>query len=62
MTKAEIRKIYSEKKQNLTEVEVQSLSEKIYRNFAQKFPLSAGQKVHCLLSISKKSRLKRLFF
>jgi len=62
MTKAEIRRIYSEKKQNLTEVEVQTLSEKIYRNFAQKFPLSEEQKVHCFLSISKKKEVETAFF
>ncbi|ROI08198.1 5-formyltetrahydrofolate cyclo-ligase [Chryseobacterium sp. H3056] len=62
MTKAEIRKIYSEKKKNLTEVEVQTLSEKIYRNFAQKFPLSEEQKVHCFLSISKKKEVETAYF
>ncbi|KIA84338.1 5-formyltetrahydrofolate cyclo-ligase [Kaistella solincola] len=62
MTKTALRKLYSEKKMNLSLAEVQNLSEEIFRNFNEKFQLSNGQKVHCFLSISKKKEVETAFF
>ena len=62
MTKTALRKLYSEKKMNLSLAEVQNLSEEIFRNFNEKFQLSKGQKVHCFLSISKKKEVETAFF
>lgn len=57
MKKSEIRKIYLEKKESLTETEVQSLSEKIFENFISKFEVKENQKVHCFLSIPEKGEV-----
>ena len=58
MTKAEIRKIYLEKKERLTESEVQSLSEQIFENFISEFDLKENQKVHCFLSIPERGEVE----
>ncbi|QOW10775.1 5-formyltetrahydrofolate cyclo-ligase [Kaistella flava (ex Peng et al. 2021)] len=57
MKKSEIRKVYLEKKESLTETEVQSLSKKIFENFISEFDLKEDQKVHCFLSIPEKGEV-----
>lgn len=62
MKKSEIRKVYSEKKELLTETEVHALSEKIFENFLSKFQLREYQKVHCFLSIPEKGEVETKLF
>ena len=62
MKKSEIRKVYLEKKESLTESEVHSLSEKIFANFLSKFDLKENQKVHCFLSIPEKGEVETKLF
>ncbi len=57
MKKSEIRKRYLEKKESLTETEVQSLSQQIFENFISTFDLNENQKVHCFLSIPEKGEV-----
>ncbi|MBW8361608.1 MAG: 5-formyltetrahydrofolate cyclo-ligase [Kaistella sp.] len=57
MNKAEIRKLYLQKRQALSKGEVLSLSEKIAENFIQHFKPSTDQKVHCFLSIPEKGEV-----
>lgn len=57
MKKSEIRKLYLEKKESLTETEVQSLSQQIFENFISTFDLKENQKVHCFLSIPEKGEV-----
>lgn len=62
MKKSEIRKVYLEKKESLTESEVHSLSEKIFANFLSKFDLKENQKIHCFLSIPEKGEVETKLF
>ena len=62
MKKSEVRKVYSEKKELLTETEVHALSEKIFENFLSKFQLREYQKVHCFLSIPEKGEVETNLF
>ncbi len=54
MTKKEIRKKYTEKRETLSQDEVLLLSERIFNNIFQFFTFSENQKVHCFLPISIK--------
>ncbi len=58
MTKSEIRKIYTEKRETLSKDEVLSLSEKIFENFLRNFKVSEGNKVHCFLSMLEKNEIR----
>ena len=51
MIKSEIRKKYLHKRENLSQGEVTNLSEKIFKNFTEKFALKENLKVHCFLSV-----------
>ena len=62
MKKSEIRKVYLEKKESLTESEVHSLSEKIFANFLSEFDLKENQKIHCFLSIPEKGEVETKLF
>lgn len=62
MTKAELRKIYLQKRQTLSQDEVLSLSENIFENFVSFFEPVENQKVHCFLSILEKSEIDTGFF
>jgi len=62
MTKSEIRKTYLNKRENLTQVEVTNLSEKIFKNFTANFPLKEDLKVHCFLSIPEKGEVNTQLF
>ncbi len=62
MTKSEIRKIYTEKRETLSKDEVLSLSEKIFENFLRNFKVSEGNKVHCFLSMLEKNEIDTRFF
>ena len=62
MKKSEIRKRYLEKKESLTETEVQSLSQHIFENFISTFGLKENQKVHCFLSIPEKGEVDTASF
>ena len=62
MTKSELRKKYIEKRETLSQDEVLSLSEKIFKNFLGKFNLVKGQKVHCFLSMLEKNEIDTRFF
>ena len=57
MKKSEIRKRYLEKKESLTDTEVQSSSQQIFENFISEFDLKKDQKVHCFLSIPEKGEV-----
>lgn len=62
MRKSEIRKVYLEKKESLTETEVLTLSAKIFHNFISEFSLEANQKIHCFLSIPEKGEVDTSLF
>ena len=62
MKKSEIRKVYLEKKESLTESQVHSLSEKIFANFLSEFDLKENQKIHCFLSIPEKGEVETKLF
>lgn len=53
MKKSEIRKIYLEKRKNLSKDEVQELSEKIFNQFIMHFKPSENQLIHLFLPIKK---------
>lgn len=53
MTKKEIRKKYLEMRKTLSNDEVLSFSEKIFKNFVDNFKIQSGQKIHIFISISK---------
>lgn len=62
MTKAEVRKLYLEKRKSLSETEVSQLSETIFNNFITKFKLTKNQKIHCFLSIPEKGEVNTDIF
>lgn len=62
MKKSEIRKVYLQKKESLTDTEVQTLSEKIFENFIAKFNVQESQKIHCFLSIPEKGEVDTSLF
>ena len=62
MNNAEIRKIYSEKKEALSKIEVEHLSQKIFAHFCSQFDLQMHQKVHCFLSIPEKGEVDTQLF
>ncbi len=53
MTKKEIRKKYLEMRKTLSNDEVLSLSERIFKNFINTFEVKEGQKIHIFISIAK---------
>ena len=62
MKKAEIRKVYLEKKETLAETDVLALSKKIFERFISEFDLKENQKVHCFLSIPEKGEVDTSLF
>ena len=62
MRKSEIRTVYLEKKESLTETEVLNLSEKIFHNFISEFSLEENQMIHCFLSIPEKGEVDTSLF
>ena len=62
MIKSEIRKKYLHKRENLSQGEVTNLSEKIFKNFTEKFALKENLKVHCFLSIPEKGEVDTQLF
>ncbi len=62
MKKAELRKLYLEKRKALSKDEVASLSEKIFENFISKLQLVENQKVHIFLSIYKFNEVNTKIF
>ncbi len=62
MKKAEIRKLYLQKKQNLSEREVQDFSAKIFQQFKEYFEDLPLKKVHCFLSIPEKGEVDTALF
>ena len=53
MTKSELRKLYLNKRQDLTASQRERLSQKISDNFFQNFDLGKIRVVHCFISIEK---------
>lgn len=53
MLKSELRKIYQQKRNNLSYHEVDILSEKIFENFILQFKPTENQNIHCFISIPK---------
>lgn len=53
MLKQDLRKIYLEKRRNLTTDEVKAFSERIYQNFIRHFEVRKGAKIHIFQSIPK---------
>lgn len=62
MKKAELRKIYLEKRKALSKDEVQNLSKKIFKNFVLPFKPIENHKVHLFLSIEKFNEINTKFF
>ena len=62
MKKSELREKYLKKRESLSKEQVLSLSEKIFRNFTEKFQLVEKQKVHCFLSIPEKGEVDTKIF
>lgn len=57
MTKDQIRKLYLQKRNSLSETEIQDFSEMIFKNFIEHFKPIENQKVHCFLTISEKREI-----
>lgn len=53
MKKSELRKIYLEKRKNLSQDEVSLLSERVFENFINYFKLASNQKIHIFIPIKK---------
>lgn len=53
MLKSELRKMYLSKRKNLSEQEIDNLSQKIIKNFILQFNPTENQKIHCFLPIRK---------
>ena len=62
MKKSEIRKIYLEKRKNLSQDEVSFLSEKIFANFVNYFKPISEQKVHIFIPIEKFNEMNTQLF
>lgn len=62
MKKSEIRKIYLEKRKNLSQDEVFLLSERIFENFAKFFKPVSKQKVHIFVPIEKFKEINTQIF
>lgn len=62
MKKSEIRKIYLEKRKNLSQDEVFLLSERIFENFINFFKPISNQKVHIFIPIEKFKEINTQIF
>lgn len=62
MKKSEIRKIYLEKRKNLSQDEVFLLSERIFENFVKFFKPVSKQKVHIFVPIEKFKEINTQIF
>lgn len=62
MKKSEIRKIYLEKRKNLSQDEVFLLSERIFENFVKFFKPVSNQKVHIFIPIEKFKEINTQIF
>lgn len=62
MTKKEIRKKYLEMRKTLSDDEVLSFSEKIFRNFVDNFEIEPLQKIHIFISIAKFKEVQTKLF
>lgn len=62
MTKAELRKKYLKKRENLSQEQISLLSETIFENFIREFKLSESKKIHCFLSIPEKGEVNTKLF
>ena len=62
MIKAEIRKKYLQKRENLSPEEALDQSAKIFNNFIENFTLREIEKVHCFLSIPEKGEVDTQLF
>jgi len=62
MKKSEIRKIYFEKRKNLSQDEVFFLSERIFENFINFFKPVSNQKVHIFIPIEKFKEINTQIF
>ena len=62
MKKSEIRKIYLEKRKNLSQGEVFLLSERIFENFINFFKPVSNQKVHIFIPIEKFKEINTQIF
>ncbi|SUX46875.1 5-formyltetrahydrofolate cyclo-ligase [Chryseobacterium indoltheticum] len=62
MKKSEIRKIYREKRKNLSQDEVFLLSERIFENFINFFKPVSNQKVHIFIPIEKFKEINTQIF
>lgn len=62
MKKAEIRRLYLEKKASLSDSEIYARSEQIFKNFISHFSLQENQKIHCFLSIPEKGEVDTSLF
>lgn len=62
MKKSEIRKIYLEKRKNLSQDEVFLLSERIFENFINFFKPVSNQKVHIFIPIEKFKEINTQIF
>lgn len=62
MKKSELRKIYLEKRKNLSQDEVSLLSEKIFANFINYFKPISEQKVHVFIPIEKFKEMNTQIF
>ncbi len=51
MLKAELRKLYKQKRNHLSEQQIQEFSRRIFERFSDFFPLKEGDKIHVFLSI-----------
>ncbi|MCY0975784.1 5-formyltetrahydrofolate cyclo-ligase [Chryseobacterium wangxinyae] len=62
MKKSEIRKLYLEKRKELSQDEVLSLSDKIFGNFVDYFKPFSGQKIHIFIPIEKFNEIRTELF
>ena len=62
MKKAELRKLYLERRKALSKEEVLALSERIFEMFVLNFPVSEHQNVHIFISIPKFNEVETTYF
>lgn len=62
MKKSELRKIYLEKRKNLSQDEVSLLSERVFENFINYFKPVSAQKIHIFIPIEKFKEINTQIF
>ncbi|SFI56452.1 5-formyltetrahydrofolate cyclo-ligase [Halpernia frigidisoli] len=62
MKKIDLRKLYQEKRNALSDMDISLLSDKIFENFIKEFKPVAGHKVHVFMSLKKFNEIQTDLF